>query len=258
MRHLLIITLLGFLLTSCGTTFKYINVENSQLVRNENHEFIHESDSVKVTFNFTGHAIPLGLKIENKVQTPLYVDWSRSALIVDGKRHPFYKNEGVINLRGRSIASTIDNEITHTDLKGSVVFNEALSFIPPYSFEQRTPMYLFRAIDFTLYNSTSGTIKYWNGTKKTHVSKFDKTFPQPEFRVYLTLSFDSQFNTSFALDETFHVAEIMETRLSPEERTGTEKHQGYISMADPETTATLLGLGFITLGTIMIISVLTI
>lgn len=256
MRHLLIFTLLVFLLTSCGTTFKYINVENSQLVRNENHEFIHESDSVKVTFNFSGHAIPLGLKIENKVQTPLYIDWSRSALIVDGKRNPFYKNEGVINLRGRTTSSMSNNDINYVDMSGSVVFNEALSFIPPFTFDQRAPMNLSSNLDLTLYKSTSSTIKYWNGTRKTQVSIFDQTFPQPEFRVYLTMSFDSQFNTSFALDETFHVAEIMETRLRPDERTGTEKHQGYVSMRDPDTASTLLVLGVFTLGTIMVASIL--
>lgn len=250
MKQLLFCFVFGALLTSCAPTYKYISVESNELARNEKKEFTHNTDSLNVTFGFDGNGVPLRLKIENKRHIPLYIDWSRSALIVEGKRFSLYKNEGLIDLNGTSTTNNQDNDINNIDLRGNIAFNEALSFIPPLSYENKIPLLLNNKLNFSMQNTTREKVEYHNGTYEVTISNYNNQYRSPEFRVYLTMSFDSKFEESFDLDQTFHIDEIMETKLAPDLIKNRAKHQGLI-ISRPQNNG--LGLGILALGTLFVL-----
>ena len=51
--------------------------------KNERGDFVQENDTVRISYRFWGENAPVTITIYNKLDEPLYVDWGRSALIID-------------------------------------------------------------------------------------------------------------------------------------------------------------------------------
>jgi hypothetical protein len=68
-------------ITSC-TTYYVSKISSTNSVKNEQTgEFTVENDSIKVTYSFASLQAPVKVTVRNKLKIPLYVDWSKSALI---------------------------------------------------------------------------------------------------------------------------------------------------------------------------------
>ena len=96
-KKLLCIACFGMIILSSCSKYQYISI-NSNLTQNDKREFISENDTVKVTYTFQGEACPMKVEIYNKLQKPLYIDWSKSYLIIDTDRvnNPF-NHEGTFS-----------------------------------------------------------------------------------------------------------------------------------------------------------------
>ncbi|MBK7651138.1 MAG: hypothetical protein IPJ20_10995 [Flammeovirgaceae bacterium] len=78
---------------------------------------------------------PVQIKVINKLNTPFYVDWSKSALIFDGLTFAYWKDESTINatISGYDIAWSDRVSTNSGSIQGSIFRNEKVSFIPPNS-----------------------------------------------------------------------------------------------------------------------------
>lgn len=59
------------------------------IFKNEKNEFVIETDSVDVIYNFHGRNAPIIVGIRNKMSTPVYVDWRKSGVVIDGNVSTF-------------------------------------------------------------------------------------------------------------------------------------------------------------------------
>ncbi len=82
MRQFIPLTSIVFLFTGC-TTYQYMTVSGKNIRQNERQEFVVENDSIRVKYNFSGEDAPVNVEVTNKLDRPVYVDWSRSALIIN-------------------------------------------------------------------------------------------------------------------------------------------------------------------------------
>ncbi|HNC30155.1 MAG TPA: hypothetical protein PKX08_09130, partial [Cyclobacteriaceae bacterium] len=80
-----LITALCIVCTGCST-YQYVTVSSPLKTQNE---FIAENDTVKISYDFSGEQGPVKISIYNKLSTPLYVDWSKSALIIGDMRKSY-------------------------------------------------------------------------------------------------------------------------------------------------------------------------
>ncbi|WP_315816402.1 hypothetical protein [Paraflavitalea speifideaquila] len=69
---------------SC-TVYQVMTVSSPEIRQNQASEFVIENDSLELCYNFNGLDGPIKVKIRNKLQQPLYVDWKHSALIINDR-----------------------------------------------------------------------------------------------------------------------------------------------------------------------------
>ena len=72
-----------FSLTSC-VTYQYATIE-SDLRKNAVGEIIQENDTVQLRYRFSGRGCPVVVQVHNKLDVPVFLNWDRSAIVLDGK-----------------------------------------------------------------------------------------------------------------------------------------------------------------------------
>jgi hypothetical protein len=72
-----------FVLLSGCSKYQYVFID-SHLSQNEKKEFLVENDTVTIKYSFAGVNFPITLSIYNKLQKPLYIDWGRSVVVLNG------------------------------------------------------------------------------------------------------------------------------------------------------------------------------
>ncbi|WP_080904648.1 hypothetical protein [Parabacteroides sp. Marseille-P3160] len=146
-NYLLSCLVLLFFATSCSTYYysRIDAVSQYQDIKNEQGDFVFENDTAQVTYRFDGENAPVRISVYNKTNAPLYVDWKRSALIVDEKATSYWAEN--IHMDGRLSADIINKNVSGT-FGGEVVLPKNLTFVPPYSKIEQSPLNL---ANFTFY-----------------------------------------------------------------------------------------------------------
>lgn len=85
MRTFVCMSLCAILFSSCSSTFflSTINTTSPLIDKVDNGDFLFENDSLWIAYCFNGENAPIQITVFNKLSKPLYVDWQRSALIIN-------------------------------------------------------------------------------------------------------------------------------------------------------------------------------
>ena len=82
------------MLCSCSTYYYSTLSSTEGLVEKDDFgDFIYENDSVKVVYSFFGYNLPIKILVINNSNQPLYVDWQRSALILNDMATNYKQNK---------------------------------------------------------------------------------------------------------------------------------------------------------------------
>jgi hypothetical protein len=222
MRHLISILIPAFasaFFTSCAT-YQYVTVSSSLPVTDDTGHLV-ETDSVAISYSFNGYNGPVKLSVRNKLDIPLYIDWKRSALIMNEETNPFF--QGRDRFAGTSDGNTIlwspTLSTTTSTIQGEILRDESVGFVAPHS----------------LKNSNLATIdaKFFEfeGSRKEHLFQiqtsqgpaqafgynFEKLNSPLRFRSYLTMAYDPHFNFPITFDHEFWISKVIETKVNPGE-----------------------------------------
>jgi hypothetical protein len=198
----LILFLILIVFTSC-TISKYQVVQMaSNLEMDENEEFVFENDTLKIAYSFAGESGPFQMIVFNDSQKPLYVNWDKSSLIINGSSMSINAYKSPIRLDEFGIEIPPNNT------------NEAIELIAPQSFVRKEIYY--HTGDFL---STQGLsfeemkrndpLKGRNVTVKHY--QFDESKSNLKVRNYLLLSRDRKFDDFETVDAHFWVTDIFDT-----------------------------------------------
>src|SRR5262245_48114299 len=77
--HLLFILSLG----SC-TSYNYITMDSTEIPLGRTKAFLWETDTISVSYNFSGEGGQMIVTVFNKSNQPLFINWKKSAVIRDG------------------------------------------------------------------------------------------------------------------------------------------------------------------------------
>lgn len=213
MKPTCLLAILCLWCTGCAT-YQYATVCSS--LNNQNSEnFFAENDTAKIAYEFSGENGPVKISIYNKLQIPLYIDWSQSALIVNNNRESYGNKNSSIHaeLNGtetRWMYSTTQNGT----LQGSITTHEASGFIPPQAWARESQLTL-KSDFFEFPTQTTGKeMKRVNGVivKSLSYSREESPF---SFRSYITLSTRADLSSPIHFDHEFWVSEIAQTQSAP-------------------------------------------
>lgn len=194
-----VILALSFLLSSCGSTYFYtsLRTHDYDMAQNEDGDFISENDSVLVAYWFNGKDAPVYINIYNKTKEPLYVDWSRSSLIIGDEAIGYKGNiEDVLDESG---------------------YGDDISFIPPDSRSTFNAMPFlglsYDNIDKKVFRNRKMPDK--NGVMQgVGIVDFDEESTPLRFRSYLTLYRTPE--NPFVKEHNFYISKIIKsTGLTP-------------------------------------------
>jgi hypothetical protein len=218
---------------SCNR-YQYTTISSSGTPMNDKLEFVSENDSLRLLYNFNGVDGPINITIQNKLQVPVYIDWQRSALVVNGHAISYVPSEMKIqggfngssynyNSRGSSYGATSGS------LHATANLPTTKDFIPPQSYFTKSPMGVtnklienvpdtaFHKVNFTMMDGYSVPVKMATFTEATSPLRF---------RSYLTLMVGDSTNKPVAIEHSFYVSELINTTRSPQDIWLTSAYRG--------------------------------
>lgn len=143
-------TLLG--LGSCSSYYySFISSEDAEDLRNLNNDFVQDNDTVSVIYSFYGENAPIQITVHNKLNEPLYVDWSRSAIIIDDVATGYSSDMATFHGGVKKASSGVVVEggmldyvagSTNGVVVGEVGLPREVTFIPPNSRITNIPVVL--------------------------------------------------------------------------------------------------------------------
>lgn len=223
MRQFLPLTAIVFLFSGC-VTYQYMTVNSKNIAANDRREFIMENDSIRVKYNFNGEDAPINVEVQNKMDKPIYVDWSRSALIINEKAISYVPSN--VPVSGSVTTTTTNwprtagayrNSTSVGDFSGTVGVARDMDFIPPGSYKSKTPLGVTnvfypdarekaKRIPVTLNTGYSGTAM---------VKQYADSSSPFRFSSYLTLYTEGAPDKPVVFEHEFFVSEIWTTTLAP-------------------------------------------
>jgi hypothetical protein len=137
MRTALLIFFSVIAFSSCNT-YRYITIASDNASLNDRNEFVIETDTVSVVYNFHGRNGPVKISVYNKSGHALQVDWKKSALIINDKPVIYYKPDLWIKGSIENAAALATTNTINVRISGE----EGLEFLPPRSAMSRTGVLL--------------------------------------------------------------------------------------------------------------------
>jgi len=218
-----------FFLSGCSV-YQHVSLE-SNMEQNDKLEYLIENDSTTIAYSFDGQNGPIHIRLSNKSDKPLYVDWRKSALITNGQSVSLWKDEAKINANATEYKVLPENEIINStsSIDGSIVRKDKVTFIPPHS-SILVNSYALQSKFFTnpdrkservMLSTTEGNVN----ARKFSFSKEDSPL---NFRIFLSISGDESFKNPVQFDNSFWVSDYFLTSVSPKSLSIISGNQFYI------------------------------
>lgn len=221
MKHVfcsLIIAMLLFGLSSCSSYYYSILSSNDSIgTRNNLGDFVQETDTVSISYSFNGEDAPISITIYNKLNEPLFIDWTRSALIVDDVANVYY--DGPMSVEGMTESVFLDNT-SWGSFSGAISLPKGVSFIPPGSRIEESPLKLanfpYDKISNEEYLKEDVPVR--NGTVSVRTKEFTEENSPLYFRSYLTLytgDHNGKQTKSMFFERSFYVSKLIKAGNLP-------------------------------------------
>lgn len=206
-----IFILLGLILsffTSCSSTYFYSTINSSDLYSQkvDNGDFLFENDSLWIAYCFKGESAPIQITVYNKMDEPLYVDWQRSALIIDDQ---------AISYGGKEINASIFSNSNETNVGLMAEIPHGVSFIPPKTKVSNSTLRLsvgFEDINKKAFKNMHLGVNKGEPVKVKGIRFTPENTPL-SFTSYLTLYTENK--RKMVYEQDFYIANLLKTNVAP-------------------------------------------
>jgi len=184
------------ILTSCSQ-YQCVYI-NSNLPKSESKEFVNETDSFLIKYSFARENFGVEITILNKLEKPVYIDWGRTTLIVNGIQEDgsFYNDQQITSIAPKSYASFSSNTL------------------------------IAQFIDTAPLDSLGNKDKSKKDKSKIHL--YDENNSPVYFRNILSLTTHENLSSPIFFDDSFWVSEIFRTTDSSSQTVNGSANQFYI------------------------------
>ena len=200
----------------------------SNLSLNEYKQYHFENDMVDVSYLFWSSYGKMQVKVENKAQTPLYVNWSKSTFTVEGVEIPMTPDESKLSdVQYKIYQKYKASEPTLTDMDyewqkitmGREEKKDEISEVLSKSTYTKGNYYLMPREKNTdagvvLDTAVASYVEKHNSVKKQNATIYKKEYSKDNsplvFTCKLVVSTDKNFSTSTEIVEKFYVSSVRE------------------------------------------------
>lgn len=237
--------------TSCGSTyfFSTLDSKNTDVEKQDNGDFLIETDSLWIAYCFNGQDAPVQITVYNKLDKPLYVDWKKSALVINDEA--FSYAGGKLDISGGGDFYQYYNGYGTGSFGGTMEKREDLTFIPPrtkVSYSSLNLNFNFESLGKDLYNEGYMLDKDRVSYKVKRIS-FDETTSPVHIRSYLTIYEKPERPMSF--EQEFFLTGVVRTKtIAPKNLSAEQMDRGdfFYSVKHADNTAAGIFLGVALIG----------
>lgn len=233
-----------FCLSGCSSYYYSTLSSNDQYGgSDENNDFVQENDSVRISYCFYGENAPISISIYNKLEQPLFVDWQRSALIIDDVATSYY--QGQVAIQGQTESSTSSGSYrwnrrysssgsySQGAFTGEVQLPRGVEFIPPHSKVEASSLCL-NNLSFDKIPKNEFAKQQFAKANSEVVQLRVKQYTEEDsplfFRSYLSLYTVGQKEQDvryFSFERSFYISELIKAgSLSPQNFVSGQRQDG--------------------------------
>jgi hypothetical protein len=217
------IAVIVLLLASSCSTYQYGTVSSAKMSMNEKQEFVYENDSLMLIYNFNGLNAPVNITVQNKLQVPVYIDWKKSAVIINDQAVSYVPSE--MRIEGGVQSSSFNTGTrSNTTTYGSGSINATVSlppsidFVPPQSFFTRSPMGLTNRHIENVPESAFHRLKYMAAEGyelQVKAAVFTEETSPLRFKSYLTLMVGEPTTKPVSFEHSFFLSQLISSDQPP-------------------------------------------
>jgi hypothetical protein len=246
---LIIPALASCFLFSC-TVYQVMTVSSPEARQNQANEFVIENDSLELCYNFNGQDGPIKVKIRNKLQQPMYVDWKRSALIINDRAVSYSPN--TVTIEGAVATSTYnwsrEWSTTYGRISALAQLPPEMEFIPPQAYVTKQLMGITNQALENLPDSLFSKKKIaamGDGYETVRQAFFTATSSPLVFKSYLTVVMGDTLPRPVAYQHNFYVSEMVKMTNPPELLNGDRRGDRFYVRQGPLNDSITLGYGVV-------------
>jgi hypothetical protein len=210
--------LLSVLLFSSCNIYQIVSL-SGDLPMNDKFQFYSENGDVKVVYSFDGKGGPIHLDLYNKTDHPLYIDWSKCALVINDQSFTLWNDDAFINGKALEFKVNPNNTVRSiSSFEGTISKQEKLSFIPPQTKIVRDSYEVCPSIinnkgrsyqKIKLYTDKSEYNEY-----RAKRYEYNRDNTPLAFSIYLMISDNEAMNNPIQLNSKFWAADLVDTSVS--------------------------------------------
>ena len=209
MKNVVLMISIIITLNSCSSNLVQVfetKASNAKIVEDK---YIFENDSVKIVYDFWKDKGLMNFSIENKLNKPLYIDWTKCSYINNTFKSNYWDDEENSLSVGQFIYTPTGVKSVE---KTKMTKPEKIAFIPPNSKFIKNRFYIL-PIKYLKVNQYSRIIEITStidSKKKTQIKEkeYDKNSTPLTFRNYITLSYTEDFKNQFYIDNEFYISKV--------------------------------------------------
>lgn len=206
--------------TSCTSTYFYSTLETTSynVEKVENGDFLYENDSLWIAHCFKGEDAPIQITIFNKMNIPLYVDWSKSALILGNVAHSYAGEQTQISSSSES--TTYHNPYwgtshTYTNTDASIQSPQYVNVIPPQTMITKNALRLSAQFDEIKKNEYSKGKLVDKDGMIANIGRITYNLDNSPLKFGSYISIYAKPDEIHSYTTNFYVTNLIKTKVSP-------------------------------------------
>lgn len=225
MRYVLLLVTSSVLLSCNKQMIQLAHIKPVGALSEERDGFVFDNDTVRVTYSFWAVHGKFEFTIENKLTTPIYIDWKKSNLVYNSAPNVYWADETSVSTR--AITSGVGFRGSYGMAVGSAVTaeesvirpKERVTFLPPSARITRNEYAIESAAYYFMNPVTSQSQTVPNeANPKKETTIYRQSFTDRESSVhltnFLTLSDKESFEREWFIENKFYLSEVNEMELS--------------------------------------------
>lgn len=203
--------------------YQYITFNSNNLRQEDKsgRDFVIENDSLQIVYNFKGEDAPVNIRVTNKLDRPIAIDWKRSALIVNDQAISYVADK--LTTSGTASTNTLnwskDWSSSYTSLSATTPLPVEWQMIPPKSFIVRTPMGVtntfFKDNEKRSFVKTQKILNDGTAVYVKEASFTEETSPL-KFRSYLTVLTEGNGRVDpIVFEHSFYASKFTNSAMGP-------------------------------------------
>lgn len=219
MKKCLPFLLIPLFISSC-TVYEFMTVGSNQMDMNPRHEFVSNNDSILVIYNFNGENAPVNLVVKNYLNTPVFIDWKLSTMVVNGKAIS-YNQTSPIKIEGHYDGSAYRigrSSTSEGNVMATATLPEEMSFIPGNTYISKTSEKMLDQFIYSVPDSAyhPKAMKLSNGTNDVlKQASFSEQSSPVHFVSYLAVRFGDPAAKPVMYQHNFFISTIIKTSEDP-------------------------------------------